>query len=102
MRRCEFYDSHPSTGDVWRLLAVTSLPHTRCNELGSMAWKLSGVYWEAVRITGRGARWPMLSFALRRPEGQFDFAALKSFFANKRVLVTGAAGSVGSALCMKL
>jgi O-antigen biosynthesis protein WbqV len=68
-----------------------------------MAWKLSGVYGlEAVANHGKGARWPMLSFALRRPEGQFDFAALKSFFANKRVLVTGAAGSVGSALCMKL
>lgn len=44
----------------------------------------------------------MLSFALRRPEAQFDRAALKAFFAGKRVLVTGAAGSVGSALCMKL
>lgn len=44
----------------------------------------------------------MLSFALNRPEGQFDFTALKPFFANKRILVTGAAGSVGSALCLKL
>ena len=44
----------------------------------------------------------MLSFALRRPEGQFDFAALKTFFAGKRVLITGAAGSVGGALSQKL
>jgi len=44
----------------------------------------------------------MNSFALRRPEGQFDFAALKAFFATKRVLVTGAAGSVGAALSTKL
>lgn len=44
----------------------------------------------------------MLSFALSRPEVQFDWAALKGFFANKRVLVTGAAGSVGSALCRRL
>lgn len=44
----------------------------------------------------------MLSFALRRPEGHFDFSRLKAFFAGKRVLVTGAAGSVGAALCMKL
>jgi O-antigen biosynthesis protein WbqV len=44
----------------------------------------------------------MNSFALRRPEGQFDFAALKAFFATKRVLVTGAAGSVGAALSIKL
>lgn len=44
----------------------------------------------------------MQSFALRRPEGQFDFLELKAFFAGKRVLVTGAAGSVGAALCMKL
>lgn len=44
----------------------------------------------------------MLSFELRRPEGHFDFTELAAFFAGKRVLVTGAAGSVGGALCMKL
>ncbi|MEZ5972180.1 MAG: SDR family NAD(P)-dependent oxidoreductase [Hyphomonadaceae bacterium] len=44
----------------------------------------------------------MPSFELRRPEGRFDLAQLKAFFAGKRVLVTGAAGSVGGALCMKL
>lgn len=44
----------------------------------------------------------MLSFALNRPEAQFDFAALKAFFAGKRVLITGAAGSVGGALSLKL
>lgn len=44
----------------------------------------------------------MLSFALSRPEGQFDLAALKTFFAGKRVLITGAAGSVGAALSLKL
>lgn len=44
----------------------------------------------------------MLSYALSRPEGQFDFEALRGFFAGKRLLITGAAGSIGSALCMKL
>lgn len=44
----------------------------------------------------------MTSFALRRPEGQFDFTALASFFYGKRVVVTGAAGSVGSALSISL
>ncbi|MEQ1809159.1 MAG: SDR family NAD(P)-dependent oxidoreductase [Terricaulis sp.] len=44
----------------------------------------------------------MLSFALRRPEGRFDYTQLTAFFAGKRLLVTGAAGSVGSALCKKL
>lgn len=44
----------------------------------------------------------MPSISLNRPEGQFDFAALKAFFAAKRVLVTGAAGSVGAALSLKL
>lgn len=44
----------------------------------------------------------MTSFVLRRPEGQFDVAALASFFAGKRVLITGAAGSVGSALSIAL
>jgi O-antigen biosynthesis protein WbqV len=44
----------------------------------------------------------MISVTLRRPEGQFDLAALKAFFASKRVLITGAAGSVGGALSLKL
>lgn len=39
---------------------------------------------------------------LRRPETRFDSAALRSFYEGKRVLVTGAAGSVGSALCLQL
>jgi len=44
----------------------------------------------------------MIQFSLGRPEVQFDLVALKSFYANRKVLVTGAAGSVGSALCMQL
>jgi FlaA1/EpsC-like NDP-sugar epimerase len=44
----------------------------------------------------------MTSFALRRAEGHFDFAALASFFSGKRVVITGAAGSIGSALSLKL
>jgi O-antigen biosynthesis protein WbqV len=44
----------------------------------------------------------MNSFALRRPEGQFDLAALSAFFFSKRVVITGAAGSVGSALSLQL
>lgn len=44
----------------------------------------------------------MTSFVLRRPEGQFDVAALASFFVGKRVVITGAAGSIGSALSLKL
>jgi O-antigen biosynthesis protein WbqV len=44
----------------------------------------------------------MIQFSLGRPEVRFDLAALRPFYANKRVLVTGAAGSVGSALCLEL
>lgn len=44
----------------------------------------------------------MLSYTFSRPEGQFDIAALRGFFAHRRVLVTGAAGSVGKALCLHL
>lgn len=44
----------------------------------------------------------MLSKLLKRPEGQFDFSVVGGYFANKRVLITGAAGSVGSALSMQL
>ena len=44
----------------------------------------------------------MISELLHRPEGHFDFSTIGPFFANKRVLITGAAGSVGSALCLKL
>lgn len=44
----------------------------------------------------------MMSDFLHRPEGHFDFSAIAPFFANKRVFITGAAGSVGSALSLKL
>ena len=44
----------------------------------------------------------MIEFSLGRSEVQFDLNALKPFYANKRVLITGAAGSVGSALCAEL
>lgn len=44
----------------------------------------------------------MLSELLRRPEEIFDFADIGAYFSNKRVLITGAAGSVGSALSMQL
>lgn len=40
--------------------------------------------------------------ALKRQETRFDTTALRSFYEGKRVLVTGAAGSVGSALCLQL
>jgi O-antigen biosynthesis protein WbqV len=39
---------------------------------------------------------------LNRPEAAFDDARLRAFFAGKRVLVTGAAGSVGGALALRL
>ncbi len=39
---------------------------------------------------------------LNRPEAAFDVAQLRAFFAGKRVLVTGAAGSVGGALARRL
>lgn len=44
----------------------------------------------------------MISCGLGRPEVAFDLAELKTFYAGKRVLITGAAGSVGSALAMQL
>jgi FlaA1/EpsC-like NDP-sugar epimerase len=44
----------------------------------------------------------MIQFSLGRPEVRFDLAALHTFYSTKRVLVTGAAGSVGSALCKQL
>lgn len=44
----------------------------------------------------------MTSLALGRPEVEFDASAQRLFYANKRVLVTGAAGSIGSALALKL
>lgn len=44
----------------------------------------------------------MMSYSLGRPEWRFNAAALRSFFRNKCVLVTGAAGSVGSELSLKL
>ncbi|QGZ96541.1 SDR family NAD(P)-dependent oxidoreductase [Terricaulis silvestris] len=44
----------------------------------------------------------MTGYCLGRPEVRFDLAALKAFYADKRVLITGAAGSVGSALSLEL
>ncbi len=44
----------------------------------------------------------MISYSLGRPEFRFDLDALRSFYRDKRVLVTGAAGSVGSELSLKL
>ena len=40
--------------------------------------------------------------AFRRKETWFDIEALRSFYQGKRILVTGAAGSVGSSLCLQL
>lgn len=42
------------------------------------------------------------AYHLGRTEADFDFAGLRDFYYGKRVLVTGAAGSVGSAVCTKL
>lgn len=44
----------------------------------------------------------MPAFALGRAERRFDSAALRAFYKGKRVLVTGAAGSVGAALSLEL
>ncbi len=44
----------------------------------------------------------MLNYSLRRPERQFEKRAVARFFANKRVVITGAAGSIGSALAREL
>ena len=44
----------------------------------------------------------MTGYCLGRPEVGFDLAVLKAFYADKRVLITGAAGSVGSALALEL
>jgi|CXWL01.1.fsa_nt_gi O-antigen biosynthesis protein WbqV len=44
----------------------------------------------------------MISYTMGRSERAFDLGELKSFFSNRRVLVTGAAGSVGSALALQL
>ncbi len=44
----------------------------------------------------------MIGYSLDRPEVRFDLALLKAFYADKRVLITGAAGSIGSALSLEL
>jgi O-antigen biosynthesis protein WbqV len=44
----------------------------------------------------------MIAYSLGRPEAPFDAAIQREFYANKRVLITGAAGSVGSALALRL
>ena len=44
----------------------------------------------------------MSTYTLGRPEVEFDAAVQRSFYANKRVLITGAAGSVGASLALRL
>jgi len=44
----------------------------------------------------------MIQVSLGREEARFELAALRPFYADKRILVTGAAGSIGSALCLQL
>jgi FlaA1/EpsC-like NDP-sugar epimerase len=44
----------------------------------------------------------MLDGLLGRTQIQFDVGALGAFYRNKRILVTGAAGSIGSELCLRL
>jgi FlaA1/EpsC-like NDP-sugar epimerase len=44
----------------------------------------------------------MIAYSLDRPEAPFDAVIQRDFYANKRVLITGAAGSVGSALALRL
>lgn len=44
----------------------------------------------------------MVHLSLGRPEVRYDLAGLRPFYRDKRVLVTGAAGSIGSALCLQL
>jgi FlaA1/EpsC-like NDP-sugar epimerase len=43
-----------------------------------------------------------ISDLLRREPTQFDFASIRKYVSNKRVLVTGAAGSIGSELCRQI
>lgn len=49
-----------------------------------------------------GASVAKTAYHLGRAEADFDLAGLRDFYRGKRVLVTGAAGSVGSAVCTKL
>lgn len=42
------------------------------------------------------------AFLLNRPEWSFPDTAIDDFFRDKRVLVTGAGGSIGSAVCKRL
>ncbi len=44
----------------------------------------------------------MNEFFLNRPERRFEREDIAQFFANKRVVITGAAGSIGSALAAEL
>ena len=49
-----------------------------------------------------GVRDPRITDLLRRPPVQTDVAAVAGHFAGKRILVTGAGGSIGSELCRQL
>ena len=58
--------------------------------------------WLAGRVTLRDIRDVNLQDLLGRPPVRIEYDALKTFFAGKRVLVTGAAGSIGQELVHQL
>jgi FlaA1/EpsC-like NDP-sugar epimerase len=67
-------------------------------------FKVLPATWEVLhgRVSLGAAREVDIHDLLRRPPVELDVAAIGSFLRNKRVLVTGAAGSIGSEICRQV
>ena len=67
-------------------------------------FKVMPATWELLggRISLHAAREVNIEDLLRRPRVQLDVAAIGRFLTGKRVLVTGAAGSIGSEICRQV
>jgi FlaA1/EpsC-like NDP-sugar epimerase len=74
-----------------------------CEEAGITPQTIPGIY-EMIdgRVTLNQVRNVEIEDLLRREPVQTDFGAVRELLANKRVLVTGGGGSIGSELCRQI
>jgi FlaA1/EpsC-like NDP-sugar epimerase len=88
--------ARPSGSVIAELTAAAE----RCGLVPKIIPSISELLSGSARI--EGVRDPRISDLLGRPPVQTDLAAVAGHFAGKRVLITGAGGSIGSELCRQL
>ena len=81
--------------DVRKLVALCAEAGLKTHIIPTVPELLGGRYKISVRDV-------TVTDLLRRAPANLDFAAIREYVSNKRVLVTGAAGSIGSELCRQI